>query len=153
MAIQVTRSHTAQRTPQTGIVGKSTQFLALTTEAKALNDRAATLKKDLMAFLDENGEADERGHKTYTFPEPLTIGGKTFTGLKRERRVSDSFDEDVAETILTAKNLLAQALVQPEPVIDQDAIYVLQQEGKITAAELDSMFVQTESWAFKPLAS
>ena len=154
MATQVTRSHTtARRTPKAGVIGKALQFLTLTSDAKVLTDRATSLKKDLMTFLEDNGEVDERGHKTYSFPEPVVAGGKTFTGLKRERRVSDRFDEDIAEEILTKKNLLAEALYQPEPVIDQDAIYRLQQEGKISEAELDRMFIQMESFAFKPLAS
>jgi len=136
----------------TSLVSKAIAYLSLTGEAKAATERATVLKKDMMDSLHTDGEADEKGHRYLYFKDPINVGGKKYAGVKRERRVSTLFDEDTAEQILTQRGLLEQCQrVVTTTVLDQDEIYVLNQEGKISDAELDSMFSENESFAFKPV--
>jgi hypothetical protein len=90
-----------------------------------------------------------------TLETPLTVYGTTYVALKKERRASPIFLEDVAEEILTAKGLLeeAQTTVTPEPYtyLDNDKIYVLNQEGKLTDDEIDAMMDETITWALIPV--
>lgn len=137
----------------TSLVSKAIAFLTLTNEAKAATERATGLKKEMMDALHTSGEEDDKGHKYLYFKNPIAIGGKKFSGLKRERRVSRLFDEDAAETLLEGKGLLER--VQKEvvtTVLDQDEVYVLNQEGLLTDEEVDSLFAESESFAFKPVA-
>jgi hypothetical protein len=109
------------------------------------------LKTSMMAAIVKDGEADEKGSLFLDLPTTVTVAGQTFRTLKRERRVSTSFSEDQATKILTKKGLLARC-IKMVPTFDQDEVYVLNQQGLITDKELDSMLVESESWAFKPLA-
>jgi hypothetical protein len=187
----VNRRATTPRTPTaTGIFGKVRQHLVFKSESEVLKRRYEVLRDDIMKYLDENGEKDEKGHKSLDLPTPISVAGKEFTSIKRERRVSTSFDEAAAEELLnTKKGLLARvqrttltitssmvvndafqvtgdgrvilwrddlvkdAVLSWSKGIDQNEIYVLNQEGLITDKELDSLFVENESFAYKPLAT
>lgn len=112
--------------------------------------RMNLLRDSMMLIVADKGEVDEKG-SLFLDVEPITVGDQTFGTIKRERRVSVSLDEDATETLLDSKGLLGRAQ-KTVVVLDHDEIYVLQQEGLITEAELDALFVERESWAFKPLA-
>lgn len=137
----------------TALVSKAIAFLTLTGEAKSANEKAGTLKKEMMDALQVAGEPDEKGHRYLYFKNPIKVGGKFFSGVKRERRVSTLFDEDAAERILSEKGLLSEVQqVVTTTVLDQDKIYVLNQEGAISDEELDQMFSENETFAFKPVS-
>jgi hypothetical protein len=138
-----------------GVTARILEFLSIKFEVATLTERQDILKKDLMSEVAKNGEPDEKGNLFLELPTPVTVHGQTFGTLKRERRVSIVFDAEVAEQILVSHGLLEAATTIPEPVpfLDQDKIYVLHQEGKLTEEEIDSMFNEHESFAFKPLAS
>jgi len=177
-----------------GIVGKITQHLVCKAESEALKTRYEHLRDEIMTYLDKHGEVDEKGHKTLELPQPVLVAGKEFGSVKRERRVSTSFDEEAAEALLSPKGLLSrvqrtivtinstmaiessfgvsedghtvrlfndtalggevpEASVSWVTVLDQNEVYVLNQQGLITDEELDSLFVEHESFAYKPLAS
>jgi hypothetical protein len=137
------------------VVKKVQQFLSLKHEIAFLTGRQNALKDSLMKEVEENGEPDEKGSLFLTLHTPVTVEDQTFSVLKRERRVSQFFKADEATALLEAKGLLAEAttIPEPEPYLDQDKIYILLQEEKLTEAEVDSMFGESVSWAFKPLAS
>ena len=192
-----TRTVTRRTTRPRGaavIFGKVTQHLVCKAESEALKTRYEKLRDEIMTYLDKNGEVDEKGHKTLTLPTPVLVAGKEFGSVKRERRVSTSFDEEAAEVLLTPKGLLSrvqrtivtinstmeiestfgvaeghsvrlfpadgtksvevpEASVSWVTVLDQNEVYVLNQQGLITDKELDSLFVENETFAYKPLAS
>jgi hypothetical protein len=185
----VTRRSTARPSPVIGIFAKIKQQLVFKTESEALKKRAEALRDDILIYLDKNGVADEKGHKTLDLPAHISVAGKEFTSIKRERRVSTSFDEAAAEELLNTKGLLARvqrstvtinssmavndafqvtgdnrvilwradvvegAVVTWRVGIDQNEVYVLNQEGLITDEELDSLFVENVTFAYKPLST
>ena len=193
-----TRTVTRRTTRPRGasvIFGKITQHLVCKAESEALKTRYEKLRDEIMTYLDKHGEVDEKGHKTLALPTPVLVAGKEFGSVKRERRVSTSFDEEAAEALLTPKGLLSrvqrtivtinstmaiessfgvgedghtvrlftgesspgavvdvpEAIVSWVTVMDQNEVYVLNQQGLITDEELDSLFVVNETWAYKPL--
>ena len=182
----------SQPTSPSGIFGKVKQHLVCKTESEVLKKRADSLRDDIMTFLEHNGIADEKGSLLIELPDTLAVAGKEFRSIKRERRVSTSFDEEAAERLLHTKGLLARvqkssvkitssmpsgtpfdvdekgvysganmsslgdkvedAVVEWSTYLDQNEVYVLNQEGHITNEELDRLFVENITWAYKPLA-
>lgn len=135
------------------VTSKAIAALTLKAESNAALARHDVLKGELMTYLSEHGEEDERGHREFRFTNPITIGGAAFVGIKRERRVSLGLDEDKASEILAEKGEDIVRRVFKEvttTVLDQDEIYVLHQEGVLSEADIDSMFVEKETFAFKP---
>jgi hypothetical protein len=106
--------------------------------------------------IEKEGEEDEKGSYFLNLESPIEMHGQTFVSVKKERRVSQNFLAEDAEKYLKAKGLLkaAQTTVTPEPYtfLDQDKIYVLNQQGKLTDDELDSFFEDQVTWALKPIA-
>lgn len=131
------------------------------------------LKTDvLLPSLEQNGEEDERGSQFIEFSLPIEVeetkNGKTvtvtYTGIKRERRVSQSFDEAKAEELLRAKGLWLEErhdkalrnVLNAVPAlrialsVDQDAFREYFYSNKISEAELDSCFTESVTYAFVP---
>jgi hypothetical protein len=144
-------TRTVRRSAGSAVVSKLLQFLVLKDEVKTSTDRLDVLKKDLTQHVVENGEVDEKGHRSYQLPEPLDYGEKTYTGFQQQRRVSQSFDTTVAEGILKDRGLWDRATVVVRE-IDQNEVFVLNQEGLLTDDELDSMFAERETFAFRPIS-
>lgn len=140
-----------RRSAGSAIVAKLLQFLVLKDEEKTTKTRLDGLKKDLTQYLADHGEVDDKGHRNYVLPEPLEYAGKEYTGFQHQRRVSQSFDTEVAEKVLKDKDLWERATVVIRE-IDQNEVYVLNQEGLLTDDELDSMFAERESFAFRPIS-
>lgn len=125
------------------------QWQTLTDEKKQLEPRVAKLRKQLMEHNTAHGEPDDKGHIWLHFDPPISVGGRTYRGIKNEMRQSTVLDEDKAEEVLSAKGLLDRA-VKTIKVLDQDEIYLLFQEGELSEEEIDNMFTTTTSYAFKP---
>ena len=140
-----------RRSTGSAIVAKLLQFLVLKDEEKTTKDRLDSLKKDLTQHVKDHGETDDKGHRNFSLPEPLEYGDKTYTGFQQQRRVSQSFDTEVAEKVLKDKGLWERATVVVRE-IDQNEVYVLNQEGLLTDDELDSMFAERETFAFRPIS-
>lgn len=136
----------------TGFLGQVKEFLVVRNEEVEFKKRKEFLRDKLSAVVQEKGEQDEKGSFILDLPESITVGGKEYTSLKHERKVSQEFLEDEAEEWLQANGLLAEAQETVTTVVlDHDAIYRLNQEGKIPDDVLDSWFKDKVSWAFKPL--
>lgn len=128
-----------------------TQHLTLKADAKRITTRSEALKKRLKDFLlARQGDvyASETGSLFYDLPETVEVDGTEYSGMELRRSVTTKFDEDVAEAILKKKGVYEEALT---PVIDQDKVLRLQQEGKITEKDIDKMFVAGEQFAFWPV--
>lgn len=139
-----------RRTPGSAVVAKLLQYLVLKDEAKTTNDRLTSLKKELAQVAIDGGEKDDKGHLNYLLPEPVEYAGKSYPGFQQQRRVSQGFDTEAAEELLRRRGLYERAIVIREE-IDQDKVYVLNQEGLLSDDELDSLFTESETFAFKPL--
>jgi len=140
-----------RRSTGSTIVGKLMQFLVLKDELKTTTERLDTLKKDLTSHVVEHGEVDDKGHRNFLLPEPIGHGDKTYTGFQQQRRVSQSFDTEAAEELLKRRDLWERATVVVRE-IDQNEVYVLNQEGLLTDDELDSLFAERETFAFRPIS-
>lgn len=140
-----------RRSTGSTIVGKLLQFLVLKDEVTTSTKRIDSLKKELTEHVVEHGEVDEKGHRNFLLAEPVPHGEKTYVGFQQQRRVSQSFDTEAAEGILKDRGLWERATVVVRE-IDQNEVYVLNQEGLITDDELDSMFAERETFAFRPIS-
>lgn len=146
--------------------------------AKAHKD---TLRADaLFPLLEAHGEPDDKGSLILTFPEAVTVNtvtaqgvkkATTYTGLKKERRANFVLEEDKAEAWLEKNGLLEQVQITVETKswswdfnqdkmvlektedvrLNQDALYLLNQEGKIPDKTLDSFFEERITWALVPI--
>jgi hypothetical protein len=131
---------------------KTRQFLALKFQETDIVTRKNKLRDEVAAHVDATGDVDEKGSKFWKLDPPIEINGQKFTEVKRERRVSVSLDEEKVETLVTSKGIRDRVFKQvTQEVLDQDELYVLNQEGVITDAELDGLFSENESFAFKPI--
>lgn len=148
MARTLTRPAAPPR--RTGVEGKTQQYLSLGEEIKALEARRNALKKDLGAVVDDNGDADDKGSLFLELDTPIVVGNKTYTHLKRERRSSPQFLEEKAEEWLHTNGLWDEA-TETITVIDQDKLYVLNQQERIPDDVLDSFFEDKITWAFVPV--
>lgn len=92
-------------------------------------------RSELLEALVENGEEDENGHVYLDLPEQV---GK-WVGLQRQRRVTDTVDEELALSILEEKGLTDRC-VQMVPSIDQDAIYACLYEELLDEDDIYRMF-------------
>jgi hypothetical protein len=131
---------------------KTRQFLALKFQEADIVTRKNKLRDEVSAHVDATGEVDEKGSKFWKLDPPIEFNGQKFTEVKRERRVSQSIDEEKVEALVTAKGIRDRVFKQvTQEVLDQDELYVLNQEGVLSDEELDSLWVETESFAFKPI--
>lgn len=126
------------------------EHLVLKSEAATITKRSEALKKRIKEWLPEAAEGyqNEQGSVFVDLDETIEVSGQPYKGMELRRSVSTLFNEDTAETILKRKGVYEEALT---PVLDQDKIYRLVQEGKITEKDLDKMFEQKESFAFWPV--
>lgn len=140
-----------RRRPTSMIQGKATQFLALRDEETQVKKRKAVLNTYLSEQIDKFGDVDEvNGHRTLRLSSSVPIGGKEYVALQRQRRVSMVFDEEIAERILREHDIYEQA-TETLVVLDQDKVYALHQEGKISDEEMDEILVEKETFALVPL--
>lgn len=127
------------------------QHISLKTQMAPVGRRVEALKKSLKDWLEKKPRGtyvNENGSVFYDLPVPVVAGGKTFTGMELRRSAPVTFDEEEAEKILKKKDVYDEAL---SSYIDQDKVYALFQEDKITEKDLDKIFVEGESWAFWPV--
>jgi hypothetical protein len=120
-------------------------------EAKNWTAKKAKLAKELRDFVMANGvveldETDEEvtGNIVYKLPEPIVVGTKTYTGMELRKKLNVSFDEGAAIALAESKGIPRNVIGHDEFVVDQDAFYVLNQQKKITDAELDALLVEDD---------
>lgn len=150
MATQVRRTKVGSE--KTDILALFREHIVLKREGKALITRSDSLKARLKKWFEESPDdkvyASDSGSKFREFPVTISDGKKNYKGMEMRRSVSEVFNEETAEAILKRKGVYEEALT---PVLDQDKVYRLVQEGKITEKDLDKMLEQKESFAFWPM--
>jgi hypothetical protein len=133
-------------------IEKVRQFLVLKFQETQVVTRKNHLRDEISAFVDATGETDEKGSKFWKLPAPIEVNGQRFTEVKREKRTSVGLDEDAVETLVNEKGIRDRVYKEvTTTVLDQDELYVLNQEGVISDEELDALFTENISYAFKPL--
>lgn len=119
------------------------QYAGLRDQLKEAAERQSQIKTLLEEEIDAKGEVDGRGHITLEVDEP-TVG---IASISKQKRVSQSLDIDVAESLLKEKELYDSCITMV-PQINEDAIMASYYEGKLTEEDIDKMFNKKVSYAF-----
>ena len=133
------------------------EHLALKTDAKRISTRSEALKKRLKEWMPTapGKYVNDKGSIFVDLPEVVHVGGKAYGGMEMRRSVSTSFNEEKAAALLERKSKKDPKIVEEATstvtYIDQDKIAALQQAGRITEKEVDSLFDDDESFAFWPV--
>lgn len=91
---------------------------------------------------------DDKGSQFVLLPEPVEDPkGRTITTVKREKRVSQSLNEERANELLGSKGLLEQCITFV-PVLDEDAVLALNYGEQLSDADLQSLYDEKVTWAF-----
>lgn len=118
------------------------QYVTLKDEADAIGERVTTIKKRLTAYIEDLGEANEKGSIVLPIEDERT----NTRAIVKQRRVSKQFDEDTANDLLKDKGLF-ETCTTTITVLDQDAVMGAYYEGKLTDADIEKMFPEKISWA------
>jgi len=118
------------------------EYVLLKKNIDDLTARQNVIKKELMSFVDGYGLEDDKGHKWYDMPE---YGG--YNGMQKQRRVSQSVDENAAQSILEDKGL-AERCFEVKPVLNEQSVMECVYEGLLTEDDVDTMFPQKVTNAF-----
>jgi len=94
-------------------------------------------------YVDDGGN-EITGNIVALFPEPVTIGSKTYYGMELRKKQNIRFDEEAALKLAKGKGFAEEDIGHYEFVLEQDAFYVLNQQGKITDAEIDSLLAEDD---------
>ena len=104
-----------------------------------IEKRTNSLKKELTDIIIEHGVADDKGHVW------VQIGDLK---LKRERRVSRSFDTNSARE-WAEENGYWDEVKEVVEVISEDKMLGLAWSNKDLSETIQGFYVEKESWAFK----
>jgi len=119
------------------------QYLSLKGEVELLTNRVNTLKTRLTEHVESNGETTEKGHLTLTVEDPI----KGEITLTKQRKVFKNLDITVAEKLLEERGIKEQC-IRMIPTLDDSAIMAAFYEGKLSEADIDSMFPEKITYAF-----
>jgi hypothetical protein len=126
-----------------GFMPKVSEFISLRSRIDDMSKQRDSIKADLSELVDTVGEPDEKGNLWLRLPHEVD----GFTSLQRQRKVSQSLDEDTAVELLKAKGLYDRCYAML-PVLKEDEVMACLYEGLITEEEVDKMFPKRVSYAF-----
>ena len=113
-------------------------------EGKIYTSAKEKAGRTIKDFITDNGAVDEvSGNIVYLLDEPIQVGKKVYAGMELRRKTDVTFDEEAALKLAVDKGLMG-VVTHTEIVVDQDAFFVLNQQGKLTEAELDALLVESE---------
>ena len=127
------------------IVAKVRHYIVLKNRIDDLSKEQSTLKSELSEIVDEQGLPDEKGHIWLELPQEVD----GYVSLQRQRRVSQSLDQEVADKILREKGIYDRCF-KMVPVLDEAEVMACLYEDLLTEEEIDEMFPKTVSYAFIP---
>ena len=104
-----------------------------------IEKRANSMKKELSDAVEEFGATDDKGHLW------LNVGN---IALKRERRVTRSFDSASAET-WARDNKKWDDVKEVVEVLSEDKLLGLAWNDEEIAKHIQTFYIEKESWAFK----
>lgn len=133
-----------------------TNWRTATTAGNARDKAKAQIKR----WFESGGDGDhevmvnENGSQIIEFAEPVAVDGVKVTGLENRRTAVTELDLDKVDAWLEGldeetRKAYAKKLYKPvtDYVFQPDALFALQQQGKITEDQLDSLMTTSESWA------
>lgn len=124
------------------------EWVGLKSQTDAIAKRQKELRDRLCGAIETEGYADDKGNIFLELDEEI----EGFGGLKYERRVSQSLNEERAIALVKARKLEKRCIVMV-PTLDQEEIFKAHYDGLITQDELDSIFDTSENFAFKQTRS
>ena len=107
--------------------------------ADSAKKRADGLKSQLIELVDERGYEGENGHRWFE------VGDYK---LKRERRVSKTFDAAACEEWAKVSGLWDEVSEVVE-LLSEDRVLALAWDDPEIRAEIERFYVEKETWAFK----
>ena len=137
------------------LMGKLLDYLTNRSMRERSEHYEGTLKRELMTYIEQNGEEDDSGHRTVLLDDPVEfaqyksgkVQAKRVTGIKRQRRASTALNED--RTLKMLKDLdLLDACTEVVVVINEDAILAANYQGQITDEALEACYDHSETFAF-----
>lgn len=113
------------------------------------------LKKNLLAYIEAVGELEEGGHRFVELDVPLAHttykAGKPapqmVTGIRRQKRVTPSLNEDRTMTLLKKLDLMDEC-TEVVVVLNEDAVLAANYQGKITDTQLEALYDESVNYAF-----
>ena len=126
-----------------GFMTKVVDFITLKNRIDDMSKEKAVVQAELSELVDTVGEPDEKGHLWLRLPHEVN----GYTALQRQRKVSQSLDEETAEQLLKDKGLFDRCYVM-QPVLKEDEVMAAHFEGLISEEEIDKMFPKKVTWAF-----
>lgn len=120
-------------------VGMLRDFVSQKKLLSQLESRVEKIKKELSSLVEQHGTADDSGHVW------LSLGGWE---LKRERRVSKSFNSAQAEEWAREQGLWDDVKEVVER-ISEDKLLGLAWNDKTLLPTLQTFYTEKETWAFK----
>ena len=130
---------------QNPVISKFREFIGYKKQIDQLTKYQNDIKAELNEYVQEHGEEDDKGHLWVTLPEDVD----GYSGMQRQRRVSQSLDMDAAIVILSKKGL-AERCIRSIPTVDEDEVMSALYNGELTEADVDEMFPKKITWAFVP---
>lgn len=134
------------------ITRKAKQFIFLRNEEKVIKSRKEQERDAIKQWMQNNAETDHDGHQYFYLPETVSVGGESFNKLKNERKVSRYISEEKLIELAEEKGVRDRIVKVIEiEVVDQDEVYVLNQEGIISDDELDGVYEENVTFALVPI--
>jgi hypothetical protein len=115
------------------------EFLRSKETQASIEKRTNSIKAELTTYVETAGVPDDKGHLW------LTIGDMR---LKRERRISRSLDTQAAQDWAVA-NGHWDSVKEVVEVLDEDKLLGLAWSNKELENQIQSFYIEKESWAFK----
>jgi hypothetical protein len=122
-----------------------TTYIGIRQQRETFAKQEDEYKKQLSNVVETQGYTDDKGSLYVDFDAPI----EGYAGLKRERRVNQLLNEDKALEILRRRGL-AESCIRTIEVVNEDAVRAALYDGKLSQDDIDSMFIQKETYAFIP---
>jgi hypothetical protein len=124
-------------------MNKVASFVTLKRRIADMDKERSSIQSELSDIVDEEGEPDEKGHIWLKLP--FEVDG--VTSLQRQRKVSQSLNEESANSILSEKGL-SDRCYKMIPVLDEAEVMACLYEGLLAEDDIDAMFTKKVSYAF-----
>ena len=124
-------------------MNKVASFVTLKRRIADMEKEKSSIQAELSDVVDEEGEPDEKGHIWLKLP--FEVDG--VTSLQRQRKVSQSLNEESASTILGEKGL-SERCYKMVPMLDESEVMACLYEGLLEENDIDAMFTKKVSYAF-----
>jgi hypothetical protein len=119
-----------------------TRYLEYRKGRESLEAVEGQAKKNLLRFLAEECQADDKGNSVFQLPSPI---GEV-SAIKRERRLSQRLDEDAALKAIEEFGL--SECLETVLVVNEDALLAANYAGRLPDDVVAGLYSEKESFAF-----